>query len=331
MIREGFTFKLYSTNLYSVKADSLVCSIGEKNIDGIDNIFAVVEPQNPVLMYMDNRSLHVGYSINLGREFLERKGKIEGKQQQEILSTFRGLIFNYPDYQLNVEFKKDESNISCDIIRVRGGYKRKPPYFGYAPFGVDFIEFAPNGEVKIIKQISNPDEYDTFVIKETPKIGQVLSRNLDAIDLEDYIDGVKRSYQGRGIYNWKEVKGEINSPDSFSYLDLYINLEHHHARLHYSENLDYREYEVISHASFDPGPEECYESTDKFIWAAFSFDESYLLNFLAKVASVSTFTFKQCGYSQSKIEMRFNDVMTKSEFEELTGIHLFELISHTSG
>ena len=329
MNREGFTFKLYSTNLYSVKADSLVCSIGEKTIDGIDNIFAVVEPQNPVLMYMDNSSLHVGYS-NLGREFLERKGEIEGKQQQEILSTFRGLIFNYPDYQLNVEFKKDNSNISCDIIRVRGGYKRQFPYFGYAPFGVDFIEFTPNGEVKIIKQISNPDEYDTFVIKEIPKIGQVLSSNLDAIDLEDYIDGVKRSYLGRGSYNWNEVKGEINSDSQISHLDLNTNLRHHLAKLYNRTNLHYRKYQVISHASFDPGYDDWYESTDKLVWAAFSFDESYLLNFLAKVASVSTFTFER-DYFGGHIEIRFNDVITKSKFEELTGIHLFELISHTSG
>ena len=330
------TFKLYSTNLYSVKADSLVCSIGRKTIDGTDNIFAVVEPQNPVLIYTDNSSLHAWPSMNLGREFLERKGEIVGKQQQEILSTFRGLIFNYPDYQLNVEFTKDNSIISCDIIRVRGGYKRKSPYFGYAPFGVDFIEFIPNGEVKIIKQISTPDDYDTFVIKETPKIGQVLSRKfsgvcfLDAMDLEDFIDGVSRTHTMYGSYNWKEVKGENSSDFRINSLELSINLKRHLAKLYNKTNLYYREFQVISHASFDPGPDDCYESTDEYIWAAFSFDESYLLSFLSKMASVASFTYKE-DYFDSQIEIRFREEMTKNKFEELTGIHLFKLIEKTSG
>lgn len=336
MSSEEGTFKLYSTNLYNIKADSLICSIAKKEIDGIDNIFSVIEPQELSLMHMDNSSLHVGYWPNLGREFLERKGVIEGKERLDILSTFRGLIFNYPDNQLNVEFKNDNTNISCDIIRVRGGYKRESPYFGYAPFGVDFIEFAPNGEVKIIKQISKPDEYDTFVIKETPKIGQVLSRKfsgvcfLDAIDLEDFIDGVSRTYTMYGSYNWKEVKGEKNSDSRIDYLELSINLKRHLAKLYSTTNLYYREFQVISHASFDPGPDDCYESTDKYMWAAFSFDESYLLSFLSKMASVASFTYKE-DYFDSQIEIRFREEMTKSKFEELTGIHLFELIEKTSG
>lgn len=333
---EGSTFNLYSENLHRIKADSLICSISNRYIEGVENIFAVIEPHKLSLMEMDNSSLHVGFSPYLGREFLERKGVVEDDKRQEILSFYRGLIFNYPECQLTVEFNKDNSKIICDIIRVRGGFQRKPPYFGYAPFAIDFIVFAPNGEVQIVKQISAPDEYDTFVIKEIPKIGQVLSRNfagissLDAIDLEDYIDGVSRSYTMCGTYNWKIVKGNISHDSRISSLDLQIDLKHHLATLYSTTNLYYREFQSISHASFDPGPDDCYESRDKYNWAAFSFDESFLLNFLAKMATVSTFTFEK-GYFDSKIVFTFNDVMTKSKFEELTGIHLSELIEETSG
>ena len=333
---EGNTFNLYSENLYRIKADSLICSISNRCIEGVENIFAVIEPHKLSLMEMDNSSLHVGFSPYLGREFLERKGVVEDDKRQEILSFYRGLIFNYPECQLTVEFNKDNSKIICDIIRVRGGFQRKSPYFGYAPFAIDFIVFAPNGEVQIVKQISTPDEYDTFVIKEIPKIGQVLYRkfagirSLDAIDLEDYIDGVSRSYTMCGTYNWKNVKGDISHDSRLSSLDLQIDLKHHLATLYNTTNLYYREFQVISHASFDPGPDDCYESRDKYIWAAFSFDESFLLNFLAKMATVSTFTFEK-GYFDSKIVFTFNDVMTKSKFEELTGIHLSELIEETSG
>ena len=287
-------------------------------------------------MEMDNSSLHVGFSPYLGREFLERKGVVEDDKRQEILSFYRGLIFNYPECQLTVEFNKDNSKIICDIIRVRGGFQRKSPYFGYAPFAIDFIVFAPNGEVQIVKQISPPNEYDTFVIKEIPKIGQVLYRkfagirSLDAIDLEDYIDGVSRSYAMCGTYNWKNVKGDISHDSRLSSLDLQIDLKHHLATLYNTTNLYYREFQVISHASFDPGPDDCYESRDNYIWAAFSFDESFLLNFLAKMATVSTLTFEK-GYFDSKIVFTFNDIMTKSKFEEMTGIHLSELIEETSG
>ncbi len=329
-------FQLYSENLYRIKADSLICSISNRCIEGVNNTFAVIEPRNLALMDMDNSSLHVGNWINNGREFLERKGIIGEEKRQDILSFYRGLILNYPECQLVAEFNKDNSKITCDVIRVRGGFQRKSPYFGYAPFAIEFIVFASNGEVQIVKQISNPDEYDTFVIKEVPKIGQVLSRKfagvcfLDAIDLEDFIDGVSRSYTMCGSYNWKNVKGDINSDSRIYSLELSINLKHHIAKLYNATNLHYREYQVISHASFDPGPDDCYESRDKYIWAAFSYDEAFLLDFLAKMASVSTFSFEK-DYFDSKIVFTFNDVMTKSQFEELTGIHLSELIEETTG
>ena len=329
-------FKLYSTNLYSVHADSLVCSIANKNIDGIDNIFAVIKPQNISLLSMDNSSLHVGYSMNIGREFLERKGIIEGEEQTEFLSFFRGMIYNYPAFELIVEFEKDHSIINCDVIRVKGGCKRELPYYGYVPFAVEFIEFAPNGEKHIIKQISDPADYETFRIKLAPKVGQILSRLfagvcfLDAIDLDDYIDGVRHSYQGRGGYHWKEVKGDVNSDSQISSLEFSINLNSHIAKLYDRRNLYYREYQVISHASFDPGPDDCYESTDKFIWAAFSFNESFLLSFLASIETVSSFSFEKQNY-ENVMCIRFNKEMTKNRFEELTGIHLFELTQHTSG
>lgn len=330
------TIKIYSENLYSTKSDALVCSIANKCIDGVDNIFVVIEPNNMSSMYMDNSSLHVGNWTNKGREFLEMKGIIEGEKRKEVFSCFRGMIFNYPSSQLTVEFAKDHSTITCDIIRVKGGYKRKSPYFGYAPFSVEFIEISVNGDILINKQISSPDEYDTFVIKETPKIGQILSRKftgvnfLDAIDLEDYIDGVSHKIMNRGNYHWREVKGSVNTDSQFDSLELSINLDQHIAKLFSKKNLHYREYQVISHASMDPGPDDCYESTDKYLWAAFSFDESYLLNFLVIMASVSTLTYEK-GYFGSKIIIKFVDIMTKARFEELTGIHLAELVEKTTG
>ncbi len=334
-MEEGI-FKLYCTNLYKVKANSLVCSIANKIIDGIDNIFAVIEPKSLSSLYMDNSALHVGPWTNKGREFLEMKGLIEGEKRNEIFSFFRGMIFNYPSSQLKVEFVKDHSTITCDIIRIKGGYQRKSPYFGYAPFSIEFIEFAANGEICVNKQISKPEEYDTFVIKETPKIGQILSRKfvgvnfLDAIDLEDYIDGVSHKIMNRGKYHWGEVKGSINSDSLIDSLEFSINLKNHIAKLYYQKNLHYREYQVISHASMDPGPDDCYESTDKYIWAAFSFDEAYLLSFIAKMETVSSFTYAS-KYFDSIICIRFKDIMSKSKFEELTGIHLLEYVETSSG
>ena len=72
------------------------------------------------------------------------------------------------------------------------------------------------------------------------------------------------------------------------------------------------------------------ESTDKFIWAAFSFNESFLLSFLASIETVSSFSFEKQNY-ENVMCIRFNKEMTKNRFEELTGIHLFELTQHTSG
>ena len=38
------------------------------------------------------------------------------------------------------------------------------------------------------------------------------------------------------------------------------------------------------HSSMDPGNDECTESTDRYIWATFAFNESYFVNMIKRLA-----------------------------------------------
>ena len=103
-----------------------------------------------------------------------------------------------------------------------------------------------------------------------------------------------------------------------------MDLDSRIIKLSFSENLFERTYEVISHSSMDPGNDECTESTDRYIWAVIAFSEKSLIE-LIKILSKSPLVA-----ALDNNNIRFGSPIKKSEFEEITGIHLIESIIETS-
>lgn len=129
---------------------------------------------------------------------------------------------------------------------------------------------------------------------------------------------------GSPSHNWEEVKGTVTDDSLISYLGMKISFDTKIGQLYYSENLYSRTYEIISHSSMDPGNDECTESTDRYIWGTFAFNEFSFIN-LIKVLSTSPLV--SCF---SKDFIKFKSPIKKSDFTKLTGIYLFESITQNS-
>lgn len=327
MVIESNEYELLSDNMYYLKAKSLLCTIKSQFVNDIENTFVTIYPYELETVKINNNRLSVGGRICDGRKFIETKGVLNKEETECLLTEFRGLIIGYPCFQLSVNIFGKVNTFDCDVIRIKGGCKRPHPYFGYEEFSVDFISLQKNGSVERITSIKSEDETKMFTITQKSKIGQILSiKNelLNPLDLKDYINGVKTSYMGTPPYKWEEVKGNVIRDSSFSYLDMTISFESKIGRLLFSENLYERTYEIISHSSMDPWNEERTDSTDRYIWGTFAFNESYFVNLIYKLSNWEFVSM----LSESCI--KFKRPIKKSEFTKLTGIFLFESIIHTS-
>ena len=320
-------YELLSTNMYYLRANSLNCTIESQLIDGVENTFVVINPCELKTMEVNNSKLAVGGRINDGRKFIETKGVLNEDRIKELLTRFRGMIIGYPHFQLSVNASDTLDSFECDVIRVKGGFKNQFPYLGYSAFSVDFISLLRNGDVGFVKSYKASDVNKKFKITKITKVGQVVSnRNslLGPSDFSDYINGVKTSYMGTPPYEWKEVKGNITHDSYIPHLGMKVCLDSRIVQLYFSENLYERTYEIISHSSMDPGNDECTESTDRYIWATFAFNESYFVNMIKRLAQSNLVS----NFSESFIE--FKEPIKKSDFTKLTGIHLFESIINSS-
>ena len=132
-----------------------------------------------------------------------------------------------------------------------------------------------------------------------------------------------------GPYEWEEVVGNKTDDSRLNFLAFDINLERQLIFLLYVENLDYSEYEIISHSSFDGNSQGC-ESIDKYIWAAYRFLSSYnLVGFINKMTQIADIIQDDRYYYKQMF--RFKESILKSEFESITGIHLFESVIKSNG
>lgn len=327
MIIESSDYELLSDNMYYLRAKSLLCTIESQLINEDENIFVVIEPYEFETVKVNNNRLSVGWRINDGRKFIETKGILNKEETENLLTKFRGLIIGYPYFQLSVSILGKRDSFNCDVIRIKGGCKKSHPFYGYEDFSVDFISLQRNGAVEIITSIKSSDVNKQFRIDKTPKIGQILSiKNsiLNPSDLKDYINGVKTSYMGTPAYKWEEVKGNIIGDSYVSYLSMTISFDYKLGQLYFSENLYERTYEIISHSSMDPWNDECTDSTDRYVWATFAFNESYFIDLIRKIINWNLVS------SLSESCIKFKEPIKKTDFTELTGIHLFESIIHTS-
>lgn len=327
MIIDSNEYELLSNNMYYLKAKSLLCTIETQSIDEIKNTFVVIEPYEFKNIILDNNRLNVGWRTSGGREFLETKGILNKEECEELLEKFRGLIIGYPYFQLSVNISGGTEPFECDVIRIKGGFKNQFPYCGYSEFSVDFISLQRNGTVGIVTSLKTSDIAKKFTVTKVPKVGQILSiknRFLCPSDLKDYINGVKTSYMGTPLYNWEEVKGNVTGDSFVSSLSMTINFDSKIGQLFFSENLYKRTYEIISHSSMDPGNDECTESTDRYIWGTFGFNEFSFINLIKEMSQSHLVSSLSESYIKFKVPIK------KSDFTKLTGIYLFESIIHSS-
>lgn len=331
-------FELLSTNMYYISSNKLRCKIHSEKINDEEISFVSLLPWS----YWDTKSYNIelnnscltrGCMIHGVREFIEKKETLNEEAKEKFLSHFRGIIIGYPYFSLSINSSDEIEEFTCDVIRIKGGFKNPFPYVGYNDFSIDFLIFESDGKITKYKSFNKNDIDKSFEIRKVPKIGQVMATSnvnqystglLNPTDLADFIDGVKSSYMGRPPHKWNEIIGTIENDSEIPYLNIRIDFENHMFSLSYHENLFQRTYEIISHASMDPWNEERTDSRDRIIWATFSFDENELVHFIKKL-------------SQSEIVenitgnfIKFKSPVKKSFFTKLTGIHLFETISESS-
>ena len=246
---------------------------------------------------------------------------------EDLLRGFRGSILGYPNIRLLVEFT-DKSSISCDAIEILGGQREKFSSSHFvAPFRIEFYKFTSNGKPEIVKTLT--DKRCSFRIKGEEINSQIPSRRggiLSSYYVMDFING----YHIYGKY--ESYLGNVAPDSKFTFLSFDIDLKRQLLFLSYEENLKYNEYEVISYSSMD-GNDKGYETTDRYLWAAYRFQSSYhlmkIINQILQIADIVQQESRIYGcirsieYSQ---KFKFKEVMSKSEFESKTGIHLYESI-----
>lgn len=326
-------FELISTDMYYIRAKELNCKIHSFVIDETERTSVKIIPFELESVELNNRKLSARGCISEGREYIEKRRNIPKEEVNGLFSEFRGVIFGYPYYQLVINLPDEKDTITCDIVRIKGGFQNTLPWVGYAKFSVDFLELEKNGEIRLIKSFSASDAGKKFSIRKSEKVGQIISpfpdfpwgiSYLNPSDLVDFINGVRTSYMGSPSHPWTELKGNIITDSIINYLNIEISFKTRTITFYNRENLYEKTYEIISHSLMDPWNDECTENTDRYIWANISFNDNTLIELiknLTKCGQVMSFDSKH---------VRFKNGIKKSEFEELTGIHLFESIIHTS-
>ncbi|MBR5277358.1 MAG: hypothetical protein IKU35_09535 [Bacteroidaceae bacterium] len=260
---------------------------------------------------------------------------VEPKEiDKNILNGFRGAIIGYPNMQFSVRLNTEPSENSsnspfiCDVIEIKGGQKSPHPAYGAGPFSINFYRFAPNGEVELIKKIT--DNKCQFTINGEELNGQILSQNPGSLlhpkDIMDFIQKCKSGYSGRPSHKWEEVLGNKKDDSTFSYLSFDIRKQF--VFLTYEENLHQESGRIFNK------DDEWLDSTDRYLWAIYRFQSSYhLLKFINQIAKIADIIqqdkqdyFGDIEYLQM---FKFKGCVSKSEFETATGIHLFESIITT--
>lgn len=326
-------FELISTDMFYIRAQELNCKICSYVVDDAECTSVTIRPSKLESAELNNNRLTAGGRMHGAREFIEKKRNIPKEKVDEMFSQFRGVIFGYPFYNLVVNFQDDKETITCDIVRIKGGFKNPFPWIGYAKFEVDFLVIDKKGDLQLIKSLNATNVGKTFSIRKTERSGQIIGRfpdfpwrhpYLNPSDLVDFINGVHTSYMGATPHPWAEIKGNVLNDSTISYLNIVISFKSRTITFYADENLYKNTYEVISHSSMDPWNDEITESTDRYIWAIFSFNEKSLIDIIRNLS-----TSEQVKSFDNK-HVRFEKGIKKSEFEELTGIHLFESIIETS-
>lgn len=300
---------------YKLTSGYIDVQVFTKEINGDKLVLADIIPSG------DEKPLKIGY-----RDMVRMNPQPE-VANEDLLRGFRGSILGYPNIRLLVEFT-DKSSISCDAIEILGGQRDK--FFSshfVAPFRIEFYKFTSNGKPEIVKTLT--DKRCSFRIKGEEINSQIPSsrgRILSSYYVMDFING----YHIYGKYD--SYLGNVAPDSKFTFLSFDIDLKRQLLFLSYEENLEYNEYEVISYSSMD-GNDKGYETTDRYLWAAYRFQSSYhlmkIINQILQIADIVQQESRIYGcirsieYSQ---KFKFKEVMSKSEFESKTGIHLFESI-----
>ena len=300
---------------YELAANHLTIQVGESLNEG-KKVLANIIP--------DNREKPV--KVN---QYCVRTWKPE-VVNENILEGFRGAIVGYPTMQFSVQFNteyssnQNDSLISCDVIGIEGGQRSPHPAYGSPPFSINFYKFTTRGEVELIKKIT--DNNCRFTIYGRELNGQIPSPKdsiLSKHDIMDFVQKCKTGYSGRPPHNWDEVLGNKKDDSTFDYLSFDIRKEF--VFLTYTQNLHYDSGKIWGK------DDEWSESTDRHLWATYRFQSSYhLIKFINQISQIADIIqqdkedyFGDIKYLQ---RFKFKESISKSEFESITGIHLFESI-----
>ena len=255
---------------------------------------------------------------------------------QNILTGFRGSIIGYPHMRFSVHFNtgfaesNNNSTIYCDVIEIDGGQICPNPAYGALSFRINFYKFSANGEVELIKQIT--DTKCQFTIHGQEFNGQILSKQfvgpciLCPREILDFIQKCKTGYMGRPPYKWEEVLG--NKTDDSTFSTLLFDIRGQYIFFYYHDILHQRIYKIFRK------DEEWLYSTDRYLWAIYRFQSSYhlvkIINQIIQIAEIVQQDKENHIGTIEYIQMfKFKKTISKSEFESATGIHLFESIITT--
>lgn len=301
---------------YKLTSGHLDVQVVNKEINGDNLVLACIIPSG------DERPLKIG------RRDMVRINQQPEVANEDLLRGFRGSILGYPNVKLLVHFS-DNSFVSCDVIKILGGQREKFfNHYSLAPFIIEFYKFNSNGKLELVKTVT--DNTCRFRIEGEEINGQIPSGRGAILNSYCVIDSIY-SYHHE-YYNRNSDYVNVTEDSKFSFLSFDIDLKRQLLFLSYEENLKYNEYEVISYASMD-GNDKGYESIDRYLWATYRFKSSYhLMKIINQIIQISDIVqherrnkryLNSMEYSQM---FKFKKVMSKTEFESKTGIHLFESI-----
>lgn len=240
------------------------------------------------------------------------------ENNENILMGFRGVVTGYPNMQFSIRFNSDVSEannnplISCDVIEIL--YSR-----------INFYKFAPNGEVKLIKQITH-NKCD-FTIFGQELNGQILSKemggHLSPYDIVDFIYDCNTIHKNSSTYKREKVLGNITDDSIFNYL--LFDIRKQYVYLTYTEILHQESYKIFNKDV------ECLDTTYRYLWAIYRFQSSYhLVKFINQITQIADIIQQDKENYSGDIEyiqmFKFKKGISKNEFELATGIHLFESI-----
>ena len=320
---------LIKEDYYLLASDSISLSI--EKIDNSVNV--LFQTDGFKYMKMDNRFLNVSYKWSGGAELRDKIGDIDTLDREKLLSNFSGVIMGYPYYKLSVVYGDEKDPIICDLIDIRRQYYEHPSN------GMRLLSIEPDGSSEVVKEVKQEEMPITIRIGLTNYVGQICGDTLPYSMLHSPNILVEIAYQQKyninsyhPPYDWSKGIDNVKRDSSFKEMELSIDFKGRIAFFKFVETLSSRTYTIRSNSSLDPGDDIGEDVKSRMIWALAIIDELYIIRLiieLQKFAKLSALPYLRY-LNEVVVRIEFYNEISKSEFKEMFGIQLLELVSEHS-